>query len=279
MKAYQRSLCSIAVGCAIGAILWVAGTATSVANAADGSLTKIKDAGTLRVAGVVYRPLILRRPSGEYEGIDIDVLTRFANSQGIKLEVVDAGWDTAVAGLGSGKWDVVPAICVTPERQKVVDFSDPVLQLGGVLVVRSDNAKIQSLEDANKADIVFADISGSWNESISKEAFPNATHKAFGQSSDEQMVLEVLSGRVDAIVTDAPVTVSMIAEKFGDKLRFFPSKDKILDVQTCPVAYAVAKGNEELKNALSHHLQQLKKDGTMEELFGKYMTETYIQEK
>ena len=115
---------TLAAVVAAGAIL-AAGTPTPVQ---AGTLQEAKERGVLRVAGVIFRPLILRRPSGEYQGIDIEILTGFAETQGLKLEVVDAGWDTAVAGLGSDKWDVVPAICVTPAREEVVDFSDPVMQ-------------------------------------------------------------------------------------------------------------------------------------------------------
>ena len=244
--------------------------------AAAGTLQEVKERGVLRVAGVIFRPLILRRPSGEYQGIDIEILGSFAAAQGVKLEVVDAGWDTAVAGLGSDKWDVVPAICVTPAREEVVDFSDPVMQLGGVLVVMKDNAKINSIEDANSPDVVFADMTGTWNEAISLEAFPQAQHKTFGQSSDEQMVLELMSGRADAIITDSPVTVSLVLEKFGEQFRFYPGKDEPLDVQPCPVAYAIAQGASDLQAALSAHIAALKASGEMDALYTKYLTSNYI---
>lgn len=257
-----------------GALL--AAAVQTPAPAAAGTLEEIKQSGNLRVAGVIFRPLILRRPSGEYEGIDIEILSDFAAANGLELEVVDAGWDTAVAGLGSDKWDVVPAICVTPARDEVVDFSDPVMQLGGVLVVMKESTKINAIEDANKPEVVFADMTGTWNESISLEAFPQAQHKTFGQSSDEQMVLELMSGRADAIITDSPVTTSLIVEKFGDKFRFFPGQNEPLDVQPCPVAYAVEAGAADLQAALSAHIAAMKASGKMDALYSKYLTSNYI---
>ncbi|MGE4252674.1 MAG: substrate-binding periplasmic protein [Parvibaculaceae bacterium] len=269
---------TIAMALAMAGVL-LAAVALTAAQATAGTLQEVKNNGVLRVAGVIYRPLILRRPNGEYQGIDIEILGGFAAANGVKLEIIDTGWDTAVAGLGSGKWDVVPAICVTPARQEVVDFSSAVMQLGGVLVVLKDNAEINSIADANKPGVVFADMTGTWNEAISLEAFPQAQHKTFGQSSDEQMVLELMSGRADAIITDSPVTVSLILEKFGDKFRFFPGKDKPLDVQPCPVAYAIAKGAEDLQTALSAHIAELKASGKIDELYKKYLTSEYILTK
>jgi polar amino acid transport system substrate-binding protein len=81
--------------------------------AQDSVLDEIKARGSLRVAGVVYRPLIMRRPSGEHYGADVEFMGELANELGVDLEFVNAGWDTAVAGVTTGKWDMVPAICAT----------------------------------------------------------------------------------------------------------------------------------------------------------------------
>ena len=85
-------------------------------------LDEVKNRGKLRVAGVVYRPLQMRKPSGEYYGADPDLLKQFADHLGVKLEIVSAEWATAVAGITTGKWDLVPALCVTPKRKEAIDF-------------------------------------------------------------------------------------------------------------------------------------------------------------
>src|SRR5260221_9555891 len=95
----------------------------SEALAQDASLADVQKRGVLRVAGPTFLPYIQRRPNGEYVGIDVDILKGFADAQKLKLEFIDAGWDTTIAGLQTSKWDVVPVTCITEKRQESVDFT------------------------------------------------------------------------------------------------------------------------------------------------------------
>jgi ABC-type amino acid transport substrate-binding protein len=244
--------------------------------AADSVLDQVKSRGVLRAAGVVFPPLIIRRPSGEYYGADVDLLNQLAGQLGVKLQFVDAGWDTIVAGITTGKWDIGPALCVTDKRKEVIDYSSTYILLGGVLTVLKDNNKINSLEDANKPEVTFADVSGGWGEQIAKKAFPNAQHKVFGSATDDQIAEEVLSGRVDAAIFDTPITITRLTEKLGDKFKFYPSKDKPIDVVPCPIAWGLKKGDTKWNEAVSGFIDGEKKSGELQKLVDKYMTSKFI---
>jgi ABC-type amino acid transport substrate-binding protein len=273
-----RRLLSLGIlGAVATAFAFVIGLPTPAT--AQSVLDEVKSRGTLRVAGLTYRPLIMRKPSGEYYGADPEILEQFAKSLGVKLEFVNAGWDTAVAGITTGKWDLVPALCVTPKRQEAIDFSTTYLMLGGVLTVLKDNKKVNSLDDANKSSVTFANVAGGWGEQISKKAFPNATHKDFGQANDDQIATELLSGRADAAVFDTPVTISLLVDKHGDKFKFFPDKKKPMDVLPCPVAYGLKKGDTKWEKAVTDFIKQKQSSGELQKLFDKYMTAKFITEE
>ena len=89
---------------------------------AQSALDEIKQRGELRVAGVLYRPLISPRPSGEYVGLDVEVMKKIAADLKVKLNIINSEWATAVAGIETKKWDLVPALCITDKRKEVVDF-------------------------------------------------------------------------------------------------------------------------------------------------------------
>lgn len=267
------------VGLAVSAVFAAALAVGTQPAAAQSVLDEVKERGTLRVAGVVYRPLQMRKPSGEYYGADPELLQQFADELGVELVHVNAGWDTAVAGLTTGKWDVVPALCVTPKRREAIDFSETYLMLGGVLTVLKDNDKISSLSDANSPGITFANVAGGWSEQIAKKAFPDANHKDFGQATDDQLAMEVISKRADAAVFDTPVTISLLVEKFGDKFKFFPDKTTPMDVLPCPVAYGLKKGDTAWEAALSDFIRRKKDSGELQALFDKYMTAKFITEE
>ena len=241
-------------------------------------LDEVKNRGKLRVAGVVYRPLQMRKPSGEYYGADPDLLKQFADHLGVKLEIVSAEWATAVAGIKTGKWDLVPALCVTPKRKEAIDFSETYLMLGGVLTVLKGNDKINALADANRSEITIANVAGGWSEQIAKKAFPLATHKDFGQATDDSLVMELLSKRADAAVFDTPVTISLLVEKHGEKFKFYPDKKTPMDVIPCPVAYGLKKGDKKWEKAVSDFIRAKKSSGELEALFDKYMTAKFITE-
>ena len=241
-------------------------------------LDEVKNRGKLRVAGVVYRPLQMRKPSGEYYGADPDLLKQFADHLGVKLEIVSAEWATAVAGITTGKWDLVPALCVTPKRKEAIDFSEAYLMLGGVLTVLKGNDKINALADANRSEITIANVAGGWSEQIAKKAFPFATHKDFGQATDDSLVMELLSKRADAAVFDTPVTISLLVEKHGEKFKFYPDKKTPMDVIPCPVAYGLKKGDKKWEKAVSDFIRAKKSSGELEALFDKYMTAKFITE-
>jgi len=50
---------------------------------AQSTLDEIKQRGELRIAGVLYRPLISPRPSGEYVGIDVEMMKAMAADLGV----------------------------------------------------------------------------------------------------------------------------------------------------------------------------------------------------
>src|SRR6476646_205454 len=108
---------------------------------AQSTIDEIKQRGELRIAGVLYRPLISPRPSGEYVGIDVEIMKLMAADLGVKLNIVNSEWATAVAGIDAKKWDIVPALCITEKRKEVIDFSESYITIGATVTTTKDNPK------------------------------------------------------------------------------------------------------------------------------------------
>ena len=127
------------------------------------------------------------------------------------------------------------------------------MRIGNPPFICNDSSinKINSIEDANRPEIEFANVAGGWREQIAKKAFPNASHKDFGQATDDQLAMELLSKRADAAVFDTPVTISLLVEKHGMKFKFFPDKKTPMDVLPCPVAYGLKKDDRQWQQSVS----------------------------
>ncbi len=213
---------------------------------AQSALDEIKQRGELRVAGVLYRPLISPRPSGEYVGLDVEVMKRIAADLNVKLNIINSEWATAVAGIETKKWDLVPALCITDKRKEVVDFVATDINIGATLVTLASNPKnLTTLEAYNRPEVIFAVPAGAWSEAVAKEVAPKATLKSFGQ---------IDLGRPAAGGDRRPCRRRRPrhadpdhggAQRPGDKIRIVPGHEKPLDVRACRVGYALPQGRPE----------------------------------
>ena len=265
----------LSILCAVGAAALLA---ASLPASAQSVLDEIKQRGELRVAGVLYRPLISPRPNGEYVGMDVEVMKRMAADLGVKLNIINSEWATAVAGIESKKWDIVPALCITDKRKEVVDFSESYITIGATLTTAANNTKgLNSVEAFNRPEVVFAVPGGSWSESVAKEVAPKATLKAFGQSTSADLIQEVISGRADAVVLDTPIQTTVALAAFGDKIKIFPGHNQPLDVRACKVGYAYLKGDAKMAAYLGGFTKKLRDSGQLAALVNQFMTAEQIK--
>jgi polar amino acid transport system substrate-binding protein len=245
---------------------------------AQSALDEIKQRGELRVAGVLYRPLISPRPSGEYVGLDVEVMKKIAADLKVKLNIINSEWATAVAGIETKKWDLVPALCITDKRKEVVDFVATDINIGATLVTLASNPKnLATLEAYNRPEVVFAVPAGAWSESVAKEVAPKATLKTFGQSTSADLLQEVIAGRADAVVLDTPIQTTVARSVHGDKIRIVPGHEKPLDVRACRVGYAYLKGDQKFGQYLEGFLKNLKEKGDLATLYKHFMTAEQIR--
>jgi polar amino acid transport system substrate-binding protein len=113
-------------------------------------LAKICESGKLRVAtDPQYPPASsLDEATGEWEGFDIDTATELAKRLGVEVEWETPSWDVITAGSWNDRWDIsVGSMTITPERAKVLDFTDPYYYTPAQLAVNEANTDITSPAD------------------------------------------------------------------------------------------------------------------------------------
>ncbi len=71
-----------------------------------------------------YEPRNLTLPGGKLSGFEPELMANLCQRMQIECKLVVQNWDGMIAGLNAGKYDVImDAIVVTPERSKVVAFT------------------------------------------------------------------------------------------------------------------------------------------------------------
>jgi polar amino acid transport system substrate-binding protein len=115
----------------------------------DGHLARVCEAGKIIVStDPAYPPQsFLNEDTGDYEGFDIDTAAAIAERLGVEVEFTDPTFDAVVAGNWSGRWDMsVGSVTVTPEREEVLDFTQPYYYTPAQMSVLNDSS-FQTLDD------------------------------------------------------------------------------------------------------------------------------------
>ena len=87
----------------------------------------IKSKGTLNVATEAqYAPNEFIAPDGHtIIGMDADLMRALGEVMGLKVNLINANFETIIPGLSAGRYDIgASSFTDTKEREKVVDFVD-----------------------------------------------------------------------------------------------------------------------------------------------------------
>ena len=79
---------------------------------------------TVGVEGA-FPPFNATTPSGELEGLDLDVINEVCKRAALECTIVAQDWDSQIPSLVAGKFDVVLTMGPNAKRREVIDFSDP----------------------------------------------------------------------------------------------------------------------------------------------------------
>lgn len=201
---------------------------------------------------------------GEFDGIDIAISNKVAESMGKTLEVADMEFDGLIAAVSTGKIDMVAAgMTATEERAKSVDFSDTYYVASQIMVVAPDNTDITKAEDLKNGKKVGVVLGYTGDAIVTDDlALPEEMITRANRGLD--VVQEVKNGKLDAVVIDS-ATGKALAEKNGLKV-----VEDAAAFETEEYAIAVKKGNTELLEKINETLAEMKASGEIEKLAMEY---------
>ena len=253
------------IGCGNNGTAEPTGEGTESAAPTDGTGTSTGK--TYKIAtDTTFAPFEFTDASGNFVGIDVDILAAIAEDQGFAYELNSLGFDASLTAVQSGEMDAVIAGCsINDERKEVFDFSDPYYDSGVVVAVASDST-IGSYEDLKGLTVACKNGTegAAFAESIKEEY--NLTLTYFDESS--YMYEAVKTGDADACVEDYPVMGYGISQNNGLKM--------VGDmVQGSSYGFGVLKGqNAELLEMFNAGLKNIIADGTYQAILDKYIAES-----
>ena len=233
--------------------------------AAASRIDDIKKKGKLILATGNYRPFEYHdEKTNKVIGYDIDVAEAIAKKIGVPLEIQEMQFTGLIPSLQNGQADfVIAAMYITPQRKEVVDFAEPYMDTGMVVVVRKDDSAIKGPNDLNGK--VVGVKTGATSEKVAQdmnEKGAKITIKSYKETVD--YLLDLQNGRLDAAINDllnqleynkANPTVKIVGEPFTK----------------AQLGIAVKKGDKEMLDLINTVLKELKTSGEADKLYKKWL--------
>lgn len=195
--------------------------------------------------------------NGHYAGYDIALARLIARGllgSERKIKFVPVTASDRMMKLYSGDVDMLIAtMSITPNREGILDFSDPYYTAGQALLVRK-GSKVKGIKDLNgrRAIIVF----GSTSERSLRTAVPSVGILGYRTYPDAFRALK--RGRADAIVSDDTILMGLALN--DDSVELLPKR-----YSKEPYAVAFRKGPESrrLINAVNNIIEMETRNGNL----------------
>ncbi len=196
-------------------------------------------------------------------GIDVEIAQAIADKLGKTLEIEEAEFGSIIAGVTTGKYDMgMSGITVTEDRKESVNFSDPYTTAIQSIIVTEDSA-ITSVDDLSSETLIGVQQDTTGDIYATDDYGTDAVVR---YKTGADAVQAVLTGKVDCVIIDNQPAKNFVEANEGLK---------ILETAYVEEEYAIAlnKDDEELLEQVNNALNELKQDGTIDEIVAKYITD------
>ena len=233
----------------------------------EGAEAEIEHDKTYIIAtDTTFAPFEFVDESGEMVGIDMDVLAAIANDQGFEYEIRPLGFNAALQALESKQVDgVIAGMSITPDREKVFDFSEAYYNSSLSFAVKGDS-DIESLEDLDGKRVAVK--TGTQGSDLAEELQEQYGYDIVTFEDSVNMYEDVMVGNSDAAVEDFPVQAYAIASGQIDLRQL----GETFDIGS--YGFAVHPGeNQALLDAFNQGLANIRASGEYDEILSRYLGE------
>lgn len=216
-----------------------------------------------------YPPFSEIGPDGKLKGFEIELVQAYCAEMKAQCTLVQQEFDGLIPALQSRKVDAIFAsVSITDERQKVIGFSKPYYATPARLVAKS-GVKLESTAAGLKGKKIGVQR-GTTHETYAAAMFKQSEIVRYG--TQDQVFLDLKSGRIDATLMDSPAADFGFLKKPEGKGFAFAggpiSDDKIFGVGT---GVGMRKADEAtLGKKFNAAIDALQANGTFKKLADKY---------
>lgn len=199
--------------------------------------------------------------NGEADGFDMALCKAIGEKLGVEVKIENMEFASLVSSIGS-KIDIAAAgMTVTDERKESVDFSNPYYEAVQYVIVSADS-DIATADDLK--DKTIGVQLGTTGDFIAEEYTSNVAQ--YNKAVDA--VNDLVNGKVDVVIIDKNPAL-VFETKFEGKVKAIEGAQ--FGFETEEYAIALPKGDAALADAVNGAVDELKADGTFDELVKTYI--------
>ena len=251
-----------------------AASSTAASSAAASSEAASSEAAAAETTGktwviatdTVFKPFEYTDASGNFVGIDVDILAAIAEDQGFEYELNSLGWDAAIAACQAGQADgMIAGASITQERKDSGWlFSDGYYTATQTMTVaaNSDITGFDGLQGKTVA-VKTGTQGAAYAESLKDQYGFQITY--FEDSPT--MYQAVIGGQCAACFEDTPIMAATIKEN-GVPLQIVEGSEN----EGSPYGFAIFNADKQaLVDMFNAGLANIKANGKYDEILAKYL--------
>jgi len=215
-----------------------------------------------------YPPFSYKNPDGSLAGFDIEIALALCGAMNVECELVEQDWDGIIPALQAKKYDaIVASMSITPERMKVVDFTNKYYHTPAKFVVK-EGVTVEETNEGMK-DMVVGVQRGTTHEDYMNKKFPDVELKLYG--TQDEVYLDMGSGRIDAMMADSvAMNDGFLETDQGKGYVFLPGNHTDPAIYGEGAGIAIRKSDGDLKEKLNMAIDKIRADGVYETIATKY---------
>ncbi|MEU5549958.1 MULTISPECIES: ABC transporter substrate-binding protein [unclassified Micromonospora] len=214
--------------------------------------------GVLRAGTLTDAPPNVYLKDGEFTGFDNDLLVAAADKLGLRVEFVGTDFSGLLAQVNNRKFDVgSSSITITEARKKTVDFGNG-YDFGYFGLDVPAGSTLASFDELSGKRVVVVQGTVQDDYATGRGLDPVRVPDYNGA------INQLKAGTADAWIAPAEIGEKTAADS-GGRITVAAK-----ELSPAPTAYAVAKGNDTLREALNRALDEVIADGTWTRLQEQY---------
>jgi polar amino acid transport system substrate-binding protein len=209
-----------------------------------------------------YIPFEFKNDQNVIVGFDVDLINAISEEANFTFDLINTSWNDIFDKVASGELDAaIAAISITDDRKQIVNFSTSYITGRLAIIIRpEDVANIESKEDLDgrKVGVIDGRFAQTW---ISK----NTQALIVPCSNIDEEFSRLASNEIDAIVDEGTVVSGYL--KMNTDIDAVLVSGLIVEDK---LGIAVNKNNAELLKNINNALNNLKSDGTYDDIYSNW---------